>query len=308
MTRPRPARKADARSPLSAANWSAAVCRAGLFQFATNQVFTNGPIQSRALFWCKSGYGKFLLDGERFNVEPHDLYLLPWNRVITYQPAARDPMYTAHVHLVPWYRPGAPWLPNVPHNEEEAEFDSANRRDVDWLGKGRVVRLHARSDESLGRLIDYSVRWYRESKRDEQEARALGLLLVREIVQSVGTAPTAVSGRPVEMRQMMVHVERSFQLSPSIQDLASIIGRSRSHVLKLFRRHLGISAKSYILARQMQEARELLMSTSLHVWEIAAASGFSDPYHFSKQFSRHVGLSPLKFRATHGPFAASPQL
>jgi len=295
-------------SSLEPATGTVAVCRAGLFQFAAKQQFTNGPIQSRALFWCKSGHGEIMVDGARFTLEPHDLYLLPWNRRITYLPALRDPMYTAHVHLVPWYRHGAPWFPNVPHNENERDFDSPDRRDLDWLGRKGVVRLHARTDDTLGRLIDYAARWYLESKREEPEARALGFLLVQEIVKAASKAVVPLSSRPEELRRLMVHIENSFQFAPGIGDLATIIARSRSHVLKLFRRHLGVSAKGYIIARQLREARELLISTTLSVAEISGNVGFSDPYHFSKLFRRHVGLSPRQFRATHGPFAAQPRL
>jgi AraC-like DNA-binding protein len=104
-----------------------------------------------------------------------------------------------------------------------------------------------------------------------------------------------------------VHVERGFQLGPRIGEMAALVGRSRSYVLKLFRRHLGISAKRHVINRQLREARELLLSTTLPVAEVGRAVGLSDPYHFSKLFRRHVGLSPRAFRAEHGPFSSPPK-
>lgn len=295
-------------SGLSAhADGAPAVCRAGLFQFAGQQRFTNGCVQSRALFWCKSGRGEFVVNGVRYSLEPHDLYVLPWNRRITYEPSSTEPMYTAHVHLVPWYRPGAAWVPNVPHEEGEAEFDSPDRRDVAWPMQPGVVHLRTQADEPVGLLMDYTIRWFLQSKRDETEARALGLLLVRELerVCAALTAPTA--DRPEELNRLLVHVERGFHLSPRIEELSAIVGRSRSHVLKLFRRHLGVSAKGYVIGRQLQEARELLLSTTQPISEVGKAVGLADPYHFSKLFRRHVGLSPSEFRAEHGPFSTPPR-
>jgi AraC-like DNA-binding protein len=286
---------------------AAAVCRAGLFQFAARQQFTNGCVQSRALFWCKSGKGEFVVDGVRYSLEPHDLYVLPWNRRITYLPSAVEPMYTAHVHLVPWYRPGAAWVPNVPHEKGEPEFDSPDRGDVPWPLAPGVVRLRTETDEPLGRLVDYTIRWFLQSKRDEAEARALGLLLEREVLRTASALTARVASRPEELSRLLVHVERGFHLAPRIEDLAAIIGRSRSHVLKLFRRHLGISAKGYVIARQLQESRELLLSTTLPVSEIGKVVGLSDPYHFSKLFRRHVGISPREYRAQHGPFSTPPK-
>ncbi len=284
-----------------------AVCRAGLFQFAAQQTFENGCVQSRGLFWCKSGRGEFAVDGVTHRLEPHDLYLLPWGRRIAYRPSAEAPMFTSHVHLVPWYRPGARWIANVPHERGESEYDSPDRRDVAWPGLAGVVRLRAEADESLGRLIDYAVRWYLNSPREEGEARALGLLLVRELRRAVAGLRAPVARRPEELERLLVHVDRGFQLGPRIEEMAAMVGRSRSHVLKLFRRHLGVSAKRYVIDRQLREARELLLSTTQSIADIGKAVGLADPYHFSKLFRRYVGLSPRDFRNEHGPFSAPPK-
>lgn len=55
------------------------------------------------------------------------------------------------------------------------------------------------------------------------------------------------------------------------------------------------------------QARELLLSTTLPIAEVGKAVGLADPYHFSKLFRRHVGLSPREFRKEHGPFSTPPQ-
>ncbi len=284
-----------------------AVCRAGLFQFSAQQTFANGCVQSRGLFWCKSGRGEFEVNGVTYRLEPHDLYVLPWGRRIAYRPSAESPMFTSHVHVVPWYRPGAQWMPNVPHERGEPECDSPDRRDVTWRGLEGVVRLRAEADEPLGRLIDYAVRWYLHSPRAEAEARALGLLLVCELDRAAAIARAPAAQRPEELERLIVHVERGFHLGPRIEEMAALVGRSRSHVLKLFRRHLGVSAKQHVIDRQLREARELLLSTTLPIAEVGKAVGIADPYHFSKLFRRHVGLSPREFRAEHGPFSAPPK-
>ncbi len=284
---------------------SPALCRAGFFQFAAHQRFTNGCVQSRALFWCKSGRGEFEVDGVRYALAPHDLYVLPWGRRITYLPSEREPMFTAHVHLVPWYRPRSPWRANVPHELGERDFDSPHRRDRPWpVGRG-VIRLRTQFEEPLGRLIDYAVRWYLHSRREEIEGRALGVLLVSELLRVAEASVVQGAEHPEELNRLLLHIERGFQLGPSIRDLAGIISRSRSHVLKLFRRHLGVSAKGYIVARQLREARELLLSTTQPVSQVGKAVGIADPYHFSKLFRRHVGLSPREFRRLQGSFQKS---
>lgn len=278
-----------------------------MFQFAAQQRFANGCVQSRGLFWCKSGRGEFEVDGVTYPLEPHDLYVLPWGRRISYRPSANAPMFTTHVHLVPWYRPGSPWVANVPHEPGEPQWNSPHRRDVAWPGLRGVVRLRMEADRPLARLIDYAVRWYVHSDRDETEARALGLLLVRELQRKAANTVAPAAQRPEELQRLLVHVERGFHLGPRIEEMAALVGRSRSHILKLFRRHLGVSAKRYVIDRQLREARELLLSSTLPVAKVGSAVGLPDPYHFSKLFRRHVGLSPREFRLRHGPFSTPPK-
>lgn len=282
-----------------------AVCRAGEFQFSPGHFHCNHCVQSRGLFWCKSGHGTFTVNGKEYSLEPHDLYVLPWNRCIAYRASMREPMSTAHVHVVPWLRPGSKWEANVPHERNEPLYNSPDRADLSWPGFDGVVRLHLEIDSKLGRLIHYTTSWFRESHRDEQEGRALGLLIVRELQRLRQPSAQNETRRPAELNRMLVYLDRCFASSPTVEQIGATFGRSRSHVLRLFLTHMGVSAKTYIMQRQLREARELLISTSLPVSEVGRRSGFPDPYHFSKLFRRMVGMPPSSFRS-HGGVFPSP--
>ena len=278
-----------------------AVCRAGEFQFAAGQTHLNRCVQSRALFWCKSGSGRFTVDRQSFKLEPNDLYVLPWNRRIEYFANERTPMFTAHVHIVPWMKPGAKWEANVPHERGEPNFDSPDRADLDWPSYEGVVRLKMDSEHTLGRLINYATHWFRHSSRLEDEARELGHLLVRELFRFVHSPTKSDNRLPEELRRLILHIDNCFQRRPTVEQLTRILGRSRSHILTLFQTHLNTSAKSYIVNRQIREARELLLSTTMAISEVGAASGFPDPYHFSKVFRQTTGMSPSDYRQLKSP-------
>jgi transcriptional regulator GlxA family with amidase domain len=52
----------------------------------------------------------------------------------------------------------------------------------------------------------------------------------------------------------------------------------------------------YLQRVRVQHARELLKDIDLSIKEVAARTGFSDPYHFSRVFRRIDGLSPAYYR------------
>ena len=92
--------------------------------------------------------------------------------------------------------------------------------------KRGAVLLRTEADEPLGRLIDYTIRWFLHSPRDEAEARALGLLLVREVLRTAAALVGPGTSRPEELTRLLVNVKKGFHLAPRIENLAAIIGRS----------------------------------------------------------------------------------
>ncbi len=285
-----------------------AVCRAGYLQFSSDRVFTNSHVQSRAFFWCKSGKGRFIVNGEEHTLDPRDLYLLPWDRTIRYIPDRKDPMYTGHVHLVPYYRPGSAWVPNVPHHAGDTAYNSPDRRDANWPDLQGIVKFRISANDTIALLLDFTIRSFLRSRgSDEAEARHLGHLLLGELIRLKGAHSDEKQSYPEELVRLIAHIESAYMRSITVSELAGIIGRSRSHVLKLFRHHLGTSAKNYVINRQLQAANELLLSTTKSIAEIGQAVGISDRYHFSKLFRRHLGLSPSSARLNHGPIRIDPE-
>lgn len=263
-------------------------------------------MQSRRLYWCKSGHGRFRTSNQSFDLEPHDLYVLPWGQDIEHLPNPDDPMYTGHVHVVPDYDLGTKWIPNVAHYPQEPICNLPNRRDALWPGFEGTVRLKIKTAEPLGLILDYAIRWYLETHgEDEQEGRSLGHLIVQELTRKIAKEKEAQHSYPRELLKMISYVNNGFYRSPTVAELAQLINRSRSHVLKLFSNHLGISPKSYIVNLQLSEARELLLSTNLRISEIGQSVGIPDPYHFSKLFRRHVGVAPSEYRQRHSPISRS---
>mgnify|MGYP000722365524 CR=1 FL=1 len=95
------------------------------------------------------------------------------------------------------------------------------------------------------------------------------------------------------------HLARAIQLMndnidnpspPSV--IAREIGISGRQMERLFGRYLNCSPKKYYVDLRLQKAQRLLVQTDMSVTEIAFATGFNSPTHFSKTYRVHFGISP----------------
>ncbi len=82
----------------------------------------------------------------------------------------------------------------------------------------------------------------------------------------------------------------------SLEELAKHCRLSRGHFVKVFRATTGMPPHQWLIAQRVERAKELMMSTDMPLTEIAFQCGFSDQSHFSRLFSRAVGVTPRTWR------------
>jgi AraC-like DNA-binding protein len=70
---------------------------------------------------------------------------------------------------------------------------------------------------------------------------------------------------------------------------------SEVYFRKLFREHLGITPKQFILNARIEEAKRLLDEGISSISSISSACGFSSVYHFSRAFKTAVGITPSEY-------------
>jgi AraC-like DNA-binding protein len=112
------------------------------------------------------------------------------------------------------------------------------------------------------------------------------------------TDPHHASAR---LQPALAYIEQHLARTISVADLAKLLGCGDDHCSRLFRRHLGQTPISYIIARRVQRAGMLMTDTALGLDAIARRCGFANRQYLSRQFQRHLGVAPSRFRAqAHG--------
>lgn len=97
-------------------------------------------------------------------------------------------------------------------------------------------------------------------------------------------------------KDVINYIEEHYFEDIDLANLADITNYSYDHFRHLFKEVYGISPKSYIINRRLDQAKVLLQQGGYTVTSIAQLCGFSNGNQFSKLFKKHTGLSPGDYR------------
>jgi transcriptional regulator GlxA family with amidase domain len=94
----------------------------------------------------------------------------------------------------------------------------------------------------------------------------------------------------------IAYMEQNLNKKLVLEELAEEAGYSASYFTTLFRKVTGYSPLSYFAHLKINKACEHLDFTKMKIKEISFLMGYSDPYYFSKDFQKKMGLSPRNYR------------
>lgn len=92
----------------------------------------------------------------------------------------------------------------------------------------------------------------------------------------------------------------------TIDDLARSAMFSKFHFSRVFQRATGISPGRFLSAMRIEEAKHLLLSTSVTVADIGHRVGYNSVGTFSSRFRSSVGVSPITYRQLGGVVSGIP--
>ena len=110
----------------------------------------------------------------------------------------------------------------------------------------------------------------------------------------------------VQVSRAMAHISQHFHEDISVGDVVAIAGVSGSGLEKKFRATLGYTIGSAIRRFQLERARQLVLTTSLPLKEIAANVSYPSVQHMTTLFRKHLGHPPAELRCMTPPYRKAP--
>ena len=160
----------------------------------------------------------------------------------------------------------------------------------------RVARRVVTRDPDITRLAA------RLRPRPEVASRAgalLGDLDLVELLARCGREQKRVRARQVPkwLNDVRSAIDEAVTY-PDVDELASIAGVHPLHLVRAFRAQFGHSIGDRVRRSRLSRAHDRIVHTEDSLSAIAAATGFADQSHMTREFQRVLGATPAQVRRT----------
>jgi AraC family transcriptional regulator len=100
------------------------------------------------------------------------------------------------------------------------------------------------------------------------------------------------------LKQVIAYINDRLEQDLKLADLAALVGMSVCYFASRFKQSTGRSPHQFIVQRRLERSQQLLKQSNTAIAEIALQCGFSSQSHLTRQFRKHLGITPKSYRDT----------
>jgi len=130
----------------------------------------------------------------------------------------------------------------------------------------------------------------REFSIDRETNPAIFLSLIYKLIYYLFNEKKDNSSIPEKIRQ---YIDFNYMDNISVLTISNYFGYERSYLYRIFKNHLGVGIKEYIIKTRMEHA-QILLKQGYSVNKTSLAVGYKDQTNFSKAYKKHFGVPPKK--------------
>lgn len=227
------------------------------------------------IFYTVSGSGRILYRSNEMTMGKGDVIILSNDEPYEYEPLQKG-----------W---STCWITFTGTHIKE----DISALDLDF---GRMIHydslepINDRFRKMMGILKSRSHTW------QQQCSAQLYSLLTELSVHEPTADSTADESETDTVLDAVEYIDRNYKNDISLEELAKLSKVTPEHFCKIFRRRLNMRPFEYVARKRIQEAKQLLETTSMPIAEIGAAVGYRDKSYFGYVFKKYEKISPSQFR------------
>jgi AraC-like DNA-binding protein len=220
------------------------------------------------------------------------------------------------VHLIPHVPGGRYLVINVTHRflRPDLQLDALDLDDVSLEIAPELAPFIYQDDvhfQMSGARLDEAHELCRQMALENQSRTLCSVSRIRSLLTLLLLSAIApYEARLAELQKRQVHVTRRRQWLQrvisfmrenlhrqiSLADAAQAAHLSPTYLSNVLKKETGKTFIEMLTERRMEKARELLLSTSIRMTEIAEAVGFEDEAYFARRFKQRYGKTPTEMR------------
>ncbi len=277
----------------------ALIIHGNYYRFKAGEHLHRQLVHSRMQLWCHAGRGQVTVNGKTHEMTAGSLLVFPWRHEITYKADRRDPFFVSGMHLIPYcaYPDSPPWF-QVPNHEEHPLAD------VKWMGNrpldgfDETVSVELYTDHPLIRISSYICDLFYKNPIPEKNIRYATQIVLAEWKALIQENDAAIL--PHQLQRVCSYIKNHLDESLSLDDYARIAQCSSATLHRLSTQHFGCTLLKWQRQQQLQEACQLLRSTTQRIGRISKQCGFDDQLYFSRIFKQQFQMNPRAYRQRYG--------
>lgn len=222
-----------------------------------------------------SGKGTYIANGKEYSLSAGDAFLVFPNSIVTYKSDSSAPWeYT----WVGFAGSDAPTILQSTDFTKESPF-------IRQLENGEEIKRNILSIyDSRGNNFESAV------------AMTGKLYTLLSSLLKISSKKICTNNNVSYVQKAIEFISENYSYPITIEDVATYVGLSRSHLFRTFQTVLNVSPKEYLTDFRIKQACNLIENTDLTFTAIANSIGFDNSLYFSKTFHKRKGLSPMEYK------------
>lgn len=128
-----------------------------------------------------------------------------------------------------------------------------------------------------------------------RQASALSYNLLCEFA-GADFSPTPL---PELVSSAIAQIQNNYGEVYGVEELAEELGVTKSHLIRSFSSHVGLTPGQYLTSVRIEHAKRLLLHPELSLESVANLCGFSSSNYLCKVFKKETGKTPASWRKAH---------
>lgn len=241
------------------------------------------------LAYVLSGKGKYLIEGQEFDVEAGDLVIC--------NPGVK------HTHVV--INSKEPTIEFI-SGFTDFHFKNMAPNSIELPDKSYILHTTAELKQEISKHC-YSMIAERESNQVgryfmfKTHLMQMLLLVMREIADVEKTEQKGYNfetyNKNYAVNRIISYLNENYEHKISLEQIAHNMYLSPVYISKIFKEETGESPINYLIKIRLEKAKDILLNCEGgSIKNIANQVGYDDVYHFSKLFKKYYGISPLYYK------------